>query len=238
MSRSFFLGTRLGMQSLQVFGFIWLFDKVSAELVWDISRSARFLCYQRKKELIFWARPGFKLTHLCDPSDHRRPYVAGFAPLLSKVTWNVKNSYKLCMRYWISWWLLGFFLFIILARNIDCKSILQKTLNKFGLVASKYERKSRYKSNFQCVSLCRCVCFNMSRHMFLQSAFQFGFLSSKPSLFPLESSLEFVIHRGKPKFISLPVKFPADRSKFQFCTMAQSKLIIIFTLTSLLWSHF
>ena len=160
------------MQSLQVFGFIWLFDKVSAELVWDISRSARFLCYQRKKELIFWARPGFKLTHLCDPSDHRRPYVAGFAPLLSKVTWNVKNSYKLCMRYWISWWLLGFFLFIILARNIDCKSILQKTLNKFGLVASKYERKSRYKSNFQCVSL-RLIC--PSRHMFSKVRFSFAF---------------------------------------------------------------
>ena len=33
MSQSFFLGTRLGMQSLQVFGFIRLFDKVSAELV-------------------------------------------------------------------------------------------------------------------------------------------------------------------------------------------------------------
>ena len=28
--------------------------------------------------------------------------------------------------------------------------------------------------------------------------FQFGFLSSKPCPFPLESSLEFVIHRGKP----------------------------------------
>ena len=43
--------------------------------------------------------------------------------------------------------------------------------------------------------------------MFLQSAFQFGFLPSKPCLSPLESSLEFVIHRGKPRFISLPVKF-------------------------------
>ena len=37
-------------------------------------------------------------------------------------------------------------LFIILARNIDCKSILQKTLKQFGLLASKYKRKSRYKS--------------------------------------------------------------------------------------------
>ena len=57
-------------------------------------------------------------------------------------------------------------------------------------------------------------------YMFLQSALQFGFLSSKPCLSPLESSLEFVIHRGKRKFISLQVKFPADRSKSQFCTMA------------------
>ena len=69
------------------------------------------------------------------------------------------------------------FLFIILARNIDFKSILQKTLKQFGLVASKYERKSRYKSNFQCVSLRRrvCLCPVMSGDMFLQSAFQFGF---------------------------------------------------------------
>ena len=37
-------------------------------------------------------------------------------------------------------------LFIILARNIDCKSILQKPLKQFGQVASKYKRKSRYKS--------------------------------------------------------------------------------------------
>ena len=41
-------------------------------------------------------------------------------------------------------------------------------------------------------------------------------LPSKPCLFPLKSSLEFVWHREKPKFISFPVKFPADRSKFQF----------------------
>ena len=100
---------------------------------------------------------------------------------------------------------------------------LQKTFKHFGLVASKYEPKSRYKSNFQCVSLLRrtCLCPVMSRDMFLQSAFQFGFLPSKPCLFPLKSSLEFVLHRGKPKFISFPVKFPADRSKFQFYTTAR-----------------
>ena len=61
-----------------------------------------------------------------------------------------------------------------------------------------------------------------SRHMFLQSTFPLSFLSSKPCLFPLESTLEFVIHCGKPKFISLPVKSPPDRSKFQFFSMARS----------------
>ena len=43
-----------------------------------------------------------------------------------------------------------------------------------------------------------------------------------------------VIHCGKNKFISLPVKFHADRSKFQFCTtITRSKLIINFTRTVL-----
>ena len=39
-------------------------------------------------------------------------------------------------------------IYIILARNIEGKGVLQKTLKQFGLVASKYERKSTYKSNF------------------------------------------------------------------------------------------
>ena len=34
-------------------------------------------------------------------------------------------------------------------------------------------------------------------------------------------------------FVSYPIKFPADRSKFQFCTTARSNLIIIFTRTVL-----
>ena len=37
--------TRLGLQSLYVFGFIRLFDEVRAELVRDISRSLRFLWF-------------------------------------------------------------------------------------------------------------------------------------------------------------------------------------------------
>ena len=43
------------MLSLQVFGFIrQLSDEVGVELVRDMSRSVRFLCYSRKKELFFW----------------------------------------------------------------------------------------------------------------------------------------------------------------------------------------
>ena len=71
-------------------------------------------------------------------------------------------------------------------------------------------------------SASRVTLISRSGHMFLQSALPSSFLSSKPCLFPLESTLEFVIHRGKPKFISLPVKFPPDRSKFQFFSMARS----------------
>ena len=43
MYQSYNFLTRLGMQSLLVFGFIRLFDEVRAELVRDISRSLRFL---------------------------------------------------------------------------------------------------------------------------------------------------------------------------------------------------
>ena len=56
--------------------------------------------------------------------------------------------------------------------------------------------------------------------MLLQSTFQFGFFIVETLLF--SPSLEFVIQRGKPKFITFPVKFPDDKSKFQFCTTARS----------------
>ena len=62
--------------------------------------------------------------------------------------------------------------------------------------------------------------------MFLQRAFQFGFLNTVETLsfFSLESSLEFVLHCEK--FISLLASPPIYRSKFQLCTTARS--IIIF----------
>ena len=43
MYQSYNFLTRLGMQSLWVFGFIRLFDEVRAELIRDISKSLRFL---------------------------------------------------------------------------------------------------------------------------------------------------------------------------------------------------
>ena len=51
MSQSCFLGTTLGTQSQQIFGFSQLFDEVRAELVphISISRSLRVLTYSRKK---------------------------------------------------------------------------------------------------------------------------------------------------------------------------------------------
>ena len=106
------------------------------------------------------------------------------------------------------------FLFIILARNIECLSILKKTFKQFRLVASKYERKSRYKNNFQCVSLLRrvCLCPVMSRNMFLQSAFQFGFLPAKPCLFPLKSSLDNIV--DNPNLLVSPLNSPPKDQSF------------------------
>ena len=175
-----------------------------------------------------------------------RPYVAGLVDCAT-ATQGKLEIWKIALSYARGTGQLGdfsacsyllFWLEILTAKVFYRKNwikIQNWKLNQFGLVASKYERKSRYKSNFRCVSLRRRVALICrSRHMFLQKAFQFSFLSWKPCLFLLESRLEFVIHRGKPKFISLPVKFPADRSKFQFCTTTtRSKLIIIFTRTVL-----
>ena len=73
----------------------------------------------------------------------------------------------------------------------------------------------------------RAICFSKKR-------FSLDFYRGNFVFFSWNRAWNFVIHRGKPKFISLPVKFPADRSKFQFCTTTtRSKLIIIFTRTVL-----
>ena len=94
------------------------------------------------------------------------------------------------------------------------------TLKEFGPVFFlKKERKSRYKSNFQYVSLCRQVYLWICRAMFLQRAFQFGFLNPVETLsfFSLKSSFEFVLHCEN--FISLLASPPKYRSTFQLCTI-------------------
>ena len=105
------------------------------------------------------------------------------------------------------------------------------TLMQFGPVFSKKERKSRYKSNFQRVSLRKQVCLWICRAMFLQRVFQFGFLNTVETLsfFSLKSSSEFVLHCEK--FISFLASPPIYRSKFQLCNTAWS--IIIFMRTAL-----
>ena len=96
------------------------------------------------------------------------------------------------------------------AAFFDCKSTLRKTLKQFGQVTSKYERKSRYKSSFHCVSLRKRVCFCS-----LLSCYVARYVSRGMYLFTVETlslSPEFVLHRGKPKSISLALKLLANIS--------------------------
>ena len=127
-----------------------------------------------------------------------------------------RNCFRISSRYlhFFDW-----FWLIILAINIECQSILQRTFKQFGLVASKYERKSRYKSNFQCVSLLRRMCLYpvtmyIARYV-SPKCVSVWLLPSKSCLFPLKCSLEFVLHRGKPKFISFPLNFPPIDQRFR-----------------------
>ena len=64
------------MQSLQVFGFIRLFDEVRAELVRD---HFDFFNSFEEERIIILASQGFEPTHLCDPSGQRRLLVEGLA---------------------------------------------------------------------------------------------------------------------------------------------------------------
>ena len=70
------------------------------------------------------------------------------------------------------------------------------TLKQFGSIFSKKEWKSRYKSNFQRVSLRRqIVCLWICHVTFLERTLRFGFLITLETLsfFSLKSSLEFII---------------------------------------------
>ena len=73
MYQSYNFLTRLGMQSLLVFGFIRLFDEVRAELIRDhFDFFDLFFNFFEEERIIILAFPGFEPTHLCDPSDQRR----------------------------------------------------------------------------------------------------------------------------------------------------------------------
>ena len=101
---------------------------------------------------------------------------------------------------------------IILDGNIECQSILQKTFEQFGLVASKYMRKSRYKSNFQCVSLLRRIC--LCPVMFLQSAFQFGFYRRNPVFSPWNLAWNSFYIVKNPNLLVSPFNSPPIDQSF------------------------
>ena len=67
-----------------------------------------------------------------------------------------------------------------------------------------------------------------SRHMFFKVRFSFAFYPGNLVFFSWNLSWNSLSIVEKNKFISLPIKFHANRSKFQFCTTTtRSKLIKI-----------
>ena len=93
---------RLGMQSLQVFGIIWVFDEVKAEYLEITSISLIYsLTYSRKKELLFWLSRGLnRLTcvtrQIRGDSKLRDQPIALLRP---KVVWDMKNSYEMMHQF-------------------------------------------------------------------------------------------------------------------------------------------
>ena len=92
------------------------------------------------------------------------------------------------------------FLFIILARNIDCKSILQKTSKQFGLVLQNTSENRHTRAIFSASQFPNVLIYVL-RYV-SQSSFQYGYLPSKLCPFPLKSSLEFILLHVKLKFIT------------------------------------
>ena len=94
---------------------------------------------------------------------------------------------------------------------------------------------TRYKSNnFQCVSLRRRVCFNMSRHVSPKCVSFWLFTVETLSFSPgIQRGIRYTPQKTQIYQFAGQIRSPADRSDFQFCTTARSKLIIIFTRTVL-----
>ena len=89
---------------LYVFGFIRLFDELRAELIRDISRSVRFFNFFlffhlfEFERIIILAFPGFKPTHLCDPSDEKRLEVEVLTDCVTATQGSLGYSYEI-MHY-------------------------------------------------------------------------------------------------------------------------------------------
>ena len=86
------------------------------------------------------------------------------------------------------------------------------------------KRKSENQATRAIFNAChfadKLAALSICRAMFLQRAFQFGFLNTVETLsfFSLKSSSEFVLHCEK--FISLLVSLPIYGSTFQLCSIA------------------
>ena len=96
------------------------------------------------------------------------------------------------------------------------------TLKQFGPVFSnkKSENQATRAIFNACHFAAKLAVLSICRAMFLQLAFQFGFLNTVETLsfFSLKSSSELVLHCEK--FISLLASPPIYSSKFQLCSRA------------------
>ena len=113
----------------------------------------------------------------------------------------------------ISWWRSAITAIINCKRWISTAEVfLQRKLKKFRLSAS--ERKSRHLMNiFKCVSLSRRICF-CPLSMRVGSAFQFGFLKSKPCFLLKNWPWNFLGTHVTPRTTQYQLgTFPTDGSK-------------------------
>ena len=81
----------------------------------------------------------------------------------------------------------------------------------------KLRAKLRYKSNFQCTSLHRRVCWScfVARYVSLKGV-SVRLFTVKTLSFPLKSNLEFVLYRGKPKLLVCWLNSLPTNQNFRF----------------------